>query len=86
MIAVALAGAAWAEADELPAGAAPQVAAIEGSSIAQPATAKLASLPVTASAVSATPRGGNGGDDRRLLMLMMLGRGSPGGTFGSLGQ
>jgi hypothetical protein len=84
--AVVLAGAAWAETSDPPAGAVPQVAAIEGTSSLPPATAKLVSPPAPAAALSATPRGGNGGDDRRLLMLMMLGRGLPGGPFGRLGQ
>jgi hypothetical protein len=32
------------------------------------------------------PRGANGGDDRRLFMLMMMGRAVSGGPFGQLGQ
>jgi hypothetical protein len=86
IIAVVAAGAAWAEADEPPAVAAPQVAEVPGLSNPPQATARLVALPAPASAPSTTPRGGSGGDDRRLLMLMMLGHGSSGGPFGRLGQ
>jgi hypothetical protein len=84
---VVLAGAAWAETDQ-PAGvvASLPVTMQEGSSQAPPAAAKSPQQPTATNVSAEVPRGASGGDDRRLLMLMMLGRVGSGGVFGRLGQ
>ena len=85
MAGILLAGAAWAGTGQPADTAANQLAAVPEGSSQPPAITPAPHA--TLSAVSADmPRGASGGDDRRLLMLMMLGKVSSGGAFGRLGQ
>ena len=82
---VVLAGAAWADADQPSDITANQLALVpEGSSPSPPEN--VAAHPTVTNVSAETPRGGNGGDDRRLFMLMMLGQVVSGGPLGRLGQ
>lgn len=81
---VALAGAASADADR-PSGLAPnQLASVQEGS--NPPPANISPRPAVTDVSAELPRGGNGGDDHRLFMLMMMGRVMSGGPFGRLGQ
>lgn len=84
---VALAGAAWADADQPSGIGASQLASVQDGSSPPPPAASAGPRPTVTDVSAETSRGGNGGDDRRLFMLMMLGQvASGGGPFGRLGQ
>ena len=85
LVGVVLAGAAWADADRPSDVTTNQLAVVpEGSS--PPPPENVAPRQTVTDVSAETPRGGNGGDDRRLFMLMMLGQVASGGPLGRLGQ
>lgn len=86
IVGVAAGSVAWAETDELQSVAPAQQVTEQDGSSQPPAAPKLAPHAGPTNVSAETPRGSGGGDDRRLFMLMMLGRVFPGGPFGRLGQ
>ena len=82
-----IAGAAWADNGVMPPIPLDRAGiAADGSNKPPPPAPITVASRAAPTPIAQMPQGASGGDDRRLFMLMMMGRAVSGGPFGQLGQ